>query len=103
MDRSSRDDIIREAVLIDPPGGESLRLRFYGPFEGREVLWIATFHALGSDGRGGANFIHVGEETPEGMTLSVGLPVARIDLPTIRNAVIMIRRYKRLRRGRHEW
>jgi hypothetical protein len=33
----------------------------------------------------------------------VGLHVERIDPPTVRKAMIMIRRYKRLRRGRHEY
>jgi hypothetical protein len=97
------DSSLEQVTLLDPPGGDSLRLLFQGPFEGREVIWNATLHALGKAGEGGSNFIEVGEETREGMRLAVGLSVARMDLPAVRNAIIMIRRYRRLRRGRHEW
>ncbi|WP_026186243.1 hypothetical protein [Thioalkalivibrio thiocyanodenitrificans] len=105
---SPAGSVLDEAELRDPPDGEVLRLRFKGPFEGRQVTWNATLRALGAS-RGtdqadaSANFIDVGDDTPDGITLTVGLAVERIDLATVRNAIIMIRRYKRLRRGRHAW
>lgn len=104
-----QSDILDEAQLEDSPGGASLRLRFRGPFEGHTVTWIATLHALAAtaaEGRGpasGSSFIEVGDERAGGIPITVGLPVAAIDLPTIRKAIIMIRRYRRLRRGRHEY
>jgi hypothetical protein len=94
-------DILQDVELLDTPGGTSLRLRFQGPFEGRTVTWLATLHAL--TGRGGGNYIEIGEDLPGGIPIAVGLQVPRIDRPTARNAVIMIRRYKRLCRGRHEY
>jgi hypothetical protein len=107
--RPPAGDILDQVDLIDPPGGISLRLRFEGPFEGRQVVWNATLRALGSSrgdpGQSGAsgNFIEVGEDTADGILLTIGLAVDRIDLPTVHKAVIMIRRFKRLRRGRHQW
>jgi hypothetical protein len=107
--RPPSGNVLDQVDLIDPPGGASLRLRFEGPFEGRQVVWDATLRALGTvrgdTGQGGAgrNFIEVGEDAPGGTPLTIGLAVERIDLPTVHKAVIMIRRYKRLRRGRHEW
>jgi hypothetical protein len=95
-------DVLQDVQLLDAPGGTSLRLRFQGPFEGRTVTWLATLHAL--TGRGNSsNYIEIGEDLPGGIPIAVGLQVPRIDRPTARKAVIMIRRYKRLRRGRHEY
>jgi hypothetical protein len=101
-------EILDEAELHDAPGGPTLRLRFRGAFEGRPVIWLATLTALAVPSSGGsfgepASYIEIGEEGPEGVPISVGLPVAAIDEPTIRKAMIMIRRYRRLRRGRHEY
>jgi hypothetical protein len=106
---SPAGNVLDDAELVDPPDGEVLRLRFKGPFEGRQVTWNATLRALGASRCGAdqadacANFIDVGKDTPDGILLTVGLAVERTDLATVRNAIIMIRRYKRLRRGRHAW
>lgn len=100
------NDVANEAALLDPVGGVSLRLRFVGPFEGQTVTWNATFKALCAN-RGHEesqpNYIDIGETTAEGITLTVGLNVSQIDLPTMRKTMMMIRQYKRLRRGRHEY
>lgn len=103
------DGVLEQAQLLDPPGGKVLRVHFDGPFEGRVVTWLATLHALGplreEDDRTVArgNFIDVGHDTPAGIPVEIGLAVERIDLPTVRNAIIMIRQYRRLHRGRHAW
>lgn len=100
-DRRSNDDIFDTVQLLGETGRDSLRLRFQGPFEDRLVTWDAMLRALGT--AGACNFIEVGEDGPGGIDLSIGLRVASIDEPTVHKAVIMIRQYKRLRRGRHEW
>lgn len=99
-------DIVSEAVLMDTIGGSRLRLRFQGPFEGNTVTWDATFIALTANQETPpypGNFIDIGETGAEGIRLTVGLSVPCIDLPTVRKAMMMIRQYKRLRRGRHEY
>ncbi|AHE99816.1 hypothetical protein [Thioalkalivibrio paradoxus] len=100
-----KGDLLGEAELLDAPGGPLLRLRFGGPFEGREVTWQATFVAQAVAGRPREpRFIEIGADAPDGsIPIAVGLPVESIDLPTARKAMIMIRRYKRLRRGRYEY
>jgi hypothetical protein len=100
-------DIADQAELLTPPGGLTLRLRFRGPFEGREITWDGQLFTLAawrqhhphSDVR--QNFIEVGEESPQGIALTVVLDVPQIDLPTVRKTMMMVRQYKRLRRGRH--
>lgn len=103
------DDIASDAELLQPVGGASLRLRFQGPFEGKTVTWDATFTTLRHwsqehpSSRTLRNFIDIGPETPYGMSLTVGLNVPCIDMPTVRKAMMMVRQYKRLARGRHEF
>ena len=103
------DAILAQAQLLETPGGPTVRVRFGGRFEGREVTWIATIHALRSidnkqiQPRSGHNFIEVGEDIPDGVPVVIGLDVERIDPSTVRNAIVMMRQYRRLRRGRHEW
>jgi len=102
-------DILAEAELLGAPGGERLRLRFRGPFEGRTVTWDATLVALRCPehprpgAAPGSSFIEIGADGAAGVAITVGLQVERIDPPTARKAMIMIRRYKRLRRGRHDY
>lgn len=106
---ASKRDVAREAELLGPAGGASLRLRFSGSFEGRSVIWDATFTTLAglqagnSEGRPLRRFIEIGEENAHGIPLNVGLDVPCIDIPTVRKAITMIRQYKRLARGRHEY
>lgn len=88
-------------------------LRFNGPLEGREVVWCCTFVTLAAErerirregGRvdGLRNFIEIGEPGPSGVPLRVGLAVARIDRASIDKMMLMIRLYKNLRPGRHEY
>lgn len=81
--------------------GRWARIRFTGPFEGREVTWDATVLSLAGCAPG--QFIEVGAPTPYGLALTVGLKVAVIDEPTLCKTVVMIRRYKGLKRGRHDF
>ncbi len=75
-------------------------VQFAGAFAGREVCWNAVIRRIGADQR---CYIEVGEETPDGIALEIGLTVARIDAPTVLKTITMIRQYRRLRGGRHEW
>ncbi len=104
---TSSSDLLDEMELLDEPGGEMVRLRFHGPFEGKEVRWNATlFTASGwarefGEARPEQNIIEIDEESEGRFLLKVCLRVERIDRPTLRKAVMMIRQYKRLARGRH--
>lgn len=105
----TRADILDEARLEGSPGGTTVRLRFRGPFEGRTVTWIATLRALAAPSAEGTaaapmpSYIEIGVDEASGIPITVGLPVTAIDPPTIRKTMIMIRRYRRLRRGRLEY
>lgn len=87
---------------LTPLGEPELRLRFRGPFEGREIVWDAHFITRRA-ADAAHNYIDIGEEGPEGYQLTVVLDVHCFDAPTVHKAIIMMRQYKRLRRGRHEF
>jgi len=97
------------------PGPQSAHVRFTGRLQGREVVWNCEFVTLQSElerlaGRAGPaapdsvrGFIEIGEPCERGVPLRVGLNLERIDYPAILKMIVMIRNYKRLRPGRHEF
>jgi hypothetical protein len=92
----------RDWFLIDQRDDQHAHLKFTGPFEGRLVVWdcqFATLNALQAP----RNFIEIGPPQASGVPLSVGLSIARIDTPAIEKMIIMIRHYKNLGAGRHEY
>lgn len=100
-------------LVIEQAEGRA-ELRFTGPLEGREVVWHCEFVTLdaelnrlaqeGSEApKGLRNFIEVGELQPGGVPLRIGLALPRIDSAAIDKMILMIRLYKNLRCGRHEY
>jgi hypothetical protein len=87
-------------LLLDELRDDRARLRFTGPFEGENVVWDCELVALQNRER---CFIEIGEPVERGVPLRVGLNLARIDHPAILKMMVMIRNYRRLRRGRHEF
>jgi hypothetical protein len=103
----------RDYLVITRSGDQRVQVRFCGPFQGRPVVWDCDFITLAAEsGRcrenGAAvgslrNFIEVGAPAAHGVPVRVGLSLARIDTPAIEKMIVMIRNYKRLRPGRHEY
>lgn len=79
-------------------------IRFLGRFEGREVVWDALLHALRVPRPVAPRpFIEITGRGRHVVAIRIGLDVERLDAPTLHKAVIMVRQYKRLRRGRYEF
>lgn len=89
-------------LLIDQDDDQRAHLRFTGPFQGQVVVWDCEFVTLAA-ARAQRNFIDIGSPRESGVPLRVGLSIACIDTPAIEKMIIMIRHYKRLRLGRHEY
>lgn len=90
--------------LLDTTDGTQAHIRFLGHFEGREVVWDARLHALHAPRPVAPRaFIKIAPRGRHVVTIRVGLDVERLDAQTLRKAVIMVRGYKRLRHGRHEF
>jgi hypothetical protein len=98
-------------LMVSPCNGKSARIRFLGVFEDAPVIWDATIRALacGRPEKGGVNTTpqrQYLEIAPKGLALrciTVGLNVAAIDPPALLKTIIMVRKYKRLHAGRHEF
>jgi len=76
-------------------------VRFLGPFHGREVAWNMTLCAL--QGGSSRSFMEISPAPDGTFALTVGLNLTAIDEPTIKKTLIMVRNFKRLELGRHEW
>jgi hypothetical protein len=101
-------------VLLGEPQDTRVRVRFSGRFESAEVVWDCEFVTLQYERhcRAGAprgevdslrSFMDIGAPGAQGVPVRVGLDIARIDRPAILKMMVMMRNYKRLRRGRHEF
>lgn len=96
--------------LLSPLGEANCHIRFTGSFLGETIIWDATLqtlsyyvskHAL--QDRHARQFIEVGESGVHGRCIEIGLNVPIIDEPVILKSLIMVRQYKRLATGRHEF
>ena len=104
----------QDYVLVEQPDDQRAHVRFLGRFQGLPVVWDCEFVTLSAEYadqlRQGAdavprlrNFIDIGGVTARGRRLRVGLSLSCIDRPAIEKMLIMIRNYKRLSPGRHEY
>ena len=102
------------SCLVIEQAADRVELRFTGPFKGCDVVWHCEFVTLEAEltrlaqrgcelPDGLRNFIEVGELRPGGIPLRVGLALPCIDASAIDKMMLMIRLYKNLRCGRHEY
>lgn len=85
--------------------GQCAQVAFEGWFEQRAVRWQATIVTL-RRAQASRPFIEVDPAGPGAdgtLAVRIGLAVPEIDHATILKTTIMIRQYKRLRRGRMEY
>jgi hypothetical protein len=95
-------DTGQDYILAGNLHGETAHVRFTGLFHGQLVVWDCEFATLEHAG-GERNFIDIGEAGPQGVPLRVALDIARIDRAAIEKMIIMIRNYRHLHYGRHEY
>ena len=95
-------------LLLDDSDSEQVHVRFSGPFQNTEVVWDCLFVTLKSELQryrlpALRCFIEIGAMGEHGVALRVGLNIQRIERPDILKMITMIRQYKRLHQGRHEF
>ena len=112
---SFRDTLERNGtgfIYTAPAQENCAQIRFIGSFEGRSVIWDATIvtlehrHATGGGherAHPDSQFIEIDEGDGDIRKVSIGLQLDRIDEQAILKTIIMIRKYKRLHAGRHEF
>lgn len=99
--------------LLSPLAQPVVHVRFRGVFEHKTTIWDAYIYSLAAYAKEKRTlgdpryplrpFIDVGELTNVGRRINIGLALDKIEQPTIIKTMIMIRQYKRLRAGRHEF
>jgi hypothetical protein len=98
--------------LLAPPESTRTRFAFTGRYQNKEIVWDATlltlahYHAEQPESAQPTvrtAFLEIGDETACGRAIRVALDIPRIDEPAILRTIIMIRNYKRLQPGRHEF
>lgn len=98
-------------IVLSPIPASKVRLRFIGRFNNEEVLWdtiVQTLTSYNSDeersiiSRSPA-LMQIDPDEDKVYKLKVALSVPVIDIPTIKKTIIMVRGYKRLTLGLHEF
>jgi hypothetical protein len=98
--------------LLAPPEPSQARFAFTGSFQNQEIRWdttlvtLAHYHAAQPESvqpMMRTAFLEIGGETAHGRAIRVALDIPVIDEATILRTIIMIRNYKRLHPGRHEF
>ena len=103
----------QEYECLGPVGNGMAHFRFIGNFEGEATIWDAHLYTLAYYVKKVAEisqpdaslrqFIYIGEMSEVGRELEIGLNLPKIDEAAILKTMIMVRQYKRLHRGRHEY
>jgi hypothetical protein len=98
--------------LLTPPESSQARFAFTGSFQNQEIRWDTTLITLAhyhAEQPGSAQpvvrtaFLEIGGETAHGRAIRVALDIPVIDEAAILRTIIMLRNYKRLHPGRHEF
>jgi len=92
--------------LVGQTSPDRAHIRFGGRFQGQNVTWDATVIALDAYPRRhlhSPQYIEIGAARGTRVPITIGLHVAMIDVPTLTKTVVMIRNYRRLQEGRHEF
>ena len=94
-------------TLLEALRPDRARFAFISPFAGVDTLWNATLLSLDRHWPPLATaltpYIDIGDNTPAGRNLIIALRIPVVDEPAILRTIIMVRQYKRLRAGRHEF
>lgn len=97
-------------TLIQQNNSQLAHIKFTGPFQGKTVTWDTDFFTL----KGYINkkniknlntkqFIEIEPITSDVLKLTVALNIDEITNPNIQKMMIMIKQYKNLSIGRHEY
>jgi hypothetical protein len=95
-------------LLQDALPANRVRLVFAGPFKNGVVAWnacietieaYARYHPVDDDPQ---QFIDIRQEN-DAYWIHIGLNVQQIDQAVIERSIIMVRNYRRLSEGRHEY
>lgn len=82
--------------------GNCAELRFTGTLAGKRIIWDARILAQGRHSTA-PQFIEIAAAGYPQRRVTIGLNVDEIDAPVLQKTIIMLRKYRRLHVGRHEF
>ncbi len=97
---------------LEPLGGQTTLVRFTGPLQGRDIVWNVRLITLAHHYQtvscserlqGVRQFIAVGPSANGVGSATIALNLSRIDEPAVLKTIIMVRQWKQLGPGRHEY
>ena len=97
-------------TLIEQVNSQYAHIKFEGLFQGKTVTWDTHFFTL--DGYSSENsdekkitkqFICINECNADTMELTLALKISEINTPNIQKMMIMIKQYRNLAIGRHDF
>lgn len=93
-----------EYIAYSTVGQREVNVAFAGRFESLPVVWNAIIRCLPADANElQQQFIDINAQDPIRPEITIGLPLATINEPDILKTIMMVRQYRNLRRGRHEF
>ena len=97
-------------TLIQQKNSQHAHIKFTGSFQGQTVTWDTHFFTLNGYSKeknisaiGSKQFIDIEAVDVQNMSLTVVLNIVKINNPSILKMMIMIKQYKNLSIGRHEY
>ncbi|MDH5395998.1 MAG: hypothetical protein OEW97_06955 [Gammaproteobacteria bacterium] len=97
-------------TLIQKFNNHHIHFQFNGPFQGKDVLWNTHLYTLSYFAEINCltninlkQFIDIEPAASDTMNLQVALNIPVVNEPAIQKMMIMIRQYKKLSAGRHEY
>ena len=102
----------QDFIYTGVPAEDCAEIRFLGTFQGKEVIWHATILTLACHNTRQAQenkpvtqrqFIDIAPTGNALRRIVIGLELEHIDIPALLKTIIMVRKYKRLHTGRHEF
>ncbi|WP_455221352.1 hypothetical protein [Kaarinaea lacus] len=93
-----------EYIAYSAVGEKEVTVAFAGQFESRPVVWNAIIRCLSADdSEQRQQYINVQVKDSSCPDVTIGLPLPTINEPDILKSIMMVRQYRNLRRGRHEF
>ena len=111
--QSQLQELGSDYLLINRLSDQQVHVKFIGNFQGQQLVWHAVIRTLhdyyeselkktSDDKFELRQFIDI-EKKDDGYRISLVLNLDKIDEGAIQKSIIMVRNYKRLSLGRHEY
>jgi len=90
-------------VLIKKYDNQHAHIKFAGSFQNQAVTWDTQFSQESIENKSLKQFLHIEADKNDVFKLTIVLKIPEITEPNIQKMMIMVKQYKKLTLGRHEY